>query len=172
MRHMVFFAILALFIAGMATRFADRLGEAKTVAPEPGQTTDVNPTPSAGDQRTLVVQRDRGGHFKIDGAVDGRRMAFLVDTGASVVALREGEAARLGIRPVPAEYTATVRTANGSVRAAPVTLRRVEIGWLRLTDVAALVLPDRALGENLLGMSFLSRLRRFEFANDRLVLEQ
>ena len=45
-------------------------------------------------------------------------------------------------------------------------------GHFKVYDVAALVLPDEALGQNLLGVSFLSRLRRYEYANGRLVLEQ
>jgi aspartyl protease family protein len=48
----------------------------------------------------------------------------------------------------------------------------VEVGGIIARDVQAVVMPDAALGENLLGMSFLSRLRRFEIADGRLVLEQ
>jgi len=58
------------------------------------------------------------------------------------------------------------------VRAAPVQLGMVEIEDLVAHDVDALVLPDRALSENLLGLSFLSRLRRFEYSGGKLVLEQ
>src|SRR3981189_2127568 len=57
-----------------------------------------------------------------------RRRDFLVDTGASVIALREGDAARLGIHPAARDYTANVSTANGTVRAARVELNRVEVG--------------------------------------------
>ncbi len=70
------------------------------------------------------------------------------------------------------EYTIAVSTANGTVRAAPVTLNRVEIGNISLRDVAAMVLPEEALSDNLLGMTFLSRLHRYEYSNGRLVLEQ
>jgi aspartyl protease family protein len=48
----------------------------------------------------------------------------------------------------------------------------MDVGGLIVRDVEALVLPDEALAENLLGLSFLSRLKRFEYANGRLVLEQ
>jgi aspartyl protease family protein len=48
----------------------------------------------------------------------------------------------------------------------------VEVGGMIVRDVAVVVMPDAALSENLLGMSFLSRLRRFEFAEGRLVVEQ
>jgi aspartyl protease family protein len=95
-----------------------------------------------------------------------------VDTGASQVALRESDAAELGIHPMPADYTATVSTANGNIKAARAKLDRIEVGDITVFDVAALVLPDEALSQNLLGVTFLSRLRRYEYANGRLVLEQ
>jgi aspartyl protease family protein len=99
-------------------------------------------------------------------------MAFMLDTGATVVALRARDAAVLGIHPSARDFTVEVKTANGSTRAAPVQLGLVEINGLSVRNVAALVSPDEALSENLLGLSFLSRLRRFEFSNGRLVLEQ
>ena len=99
-------------------------------------------------------------------------MDFLIDTGATVVAIPEKEAARLGIRPTRREYTVQMKTANGTVSAAPVQLRMLEVGGIIARDVQAVVMPDEALGENLLGMSFLSRLRRFEIADGKLVLEQ
>ena len=81
-------------------------------------------------------------------------------------------AASAGIRPKPRDYTATVSTANGKIKAAPAKIERIEVGGITVYDVPALVLPDEALGQNLLGVSFLSRLKRYEFANGRLVLEQ
>jgi aspartyl protease family protein len=99
-------------------------------------------------------------------------MDFMIDTGASLVALRASDAASLGVHPAAREFTAEVKTANGSVRAAQTQLGMVEIGGVTVRDVAALVLPDQALSENLLGMSFLMRLRHFEYSNGKLVLEQ
>jgi aspartyl protease family protein len=97
---------------------------------------------------------------------------LVVDTGASVVALTARDAARLGIHPSPNAFVADVKTANGTVRAAPARLDVVQIGGLELRDVTALVLPDDALSDNLLGLSFLSRLHRFEYTDGNLVLEQ
>jgi aspartyl protease family protein len=96
----------------------------------------------------------------------------MVDTGASVVALNESSAARFGLRPSRGDYRATVATANGTVKAAPTRLAMVEVGGLVVRDVDAMVLPDEALSENLLGLSFLSKLKRFEYANGKMVLEQ
>jgi len=76
-----------------------------------------------------------------------------------------------GIRPQPRDYTAIAVTANGKIKAAPAKIDRIEIGGITVYDVPAMV-PDEALSKNLLGVSFLSRLRRYEYANGRLLLEQ
>ena len=78
----------------------------------------------------------------------------------------------LGIHPAESEYRAMVRTANGTVRAAPVMLDLVEIDDIVVHDVAAMVMPDGALADNLLGLTFLSKLHRFEYSDGKLVLEQ
>ena len=96
----------------------------------------------------------------------------MVDTGASLVALNEKSAARFGLRPARGDYTASVSTANGTIKAARARLPLIDLGGLIVRDVDAMVLPDEALSENLLGLSFLSKLKRFEYANGRLVLEQ
>jgi len=141
MRGVLMFAALALVAAGMAPRFLAHVDSgtaaaAKVATPEPGT--------SAANSSSMTIRGDNG-QFKVEGMVDGRRMDFLVDTGASVIVLREGDAARLGIHPSAREYTARVSTANGVVRAAPIELNRVEVGPLTVRNVAALVLPDEAL---------------------------
>ena len=96
----------------------------------------------------------------------------MVDTGASQVVLTTREAARLGFHPTPRDYTVPVRTANGIAHAAPLRLDTVEIGGVMLRDVSALVGAEDVLSDNLLGLSFLSRLHRFEYRDGRLVLEE
>jgi aspartyl protease family protein len=131
----------------------------------------VQPQTNAG-VRSVTIPRDSRGHFQTDGRVDGRRLDFMVDTGASVIALNESSAAKVGIRPMHSDYSATVNTANGTIKAARARLAMVDIGGVIVRDVDALVLPDEALSENLLGLSFLSKLRRYEFAGSKLVMEQ
>jgi aspartyl protease family protein len=121
--------------------------------------------------RTASIPRGANGHFETEGYIDGRRVAFMIDTGASVIALRQQDAERLGIRPAQRDFTAKVSTANGVVYAAPAELASVELGGILVHNVAAVVLPDTALAQNLLGMSFLSRVR-WEHRDGRLVLEQ
>ena len=157
--------------------YAARVAENNTVA----VATDIQRPPVAVGEparqrssgpRSVTLEGDGQGHFEVSADVDGQRIPFLVDTGASLVILRESDAARLGIHPVVNDYTATVSTANGKIKAAPTRLGRVEIDGIEVDDVEALVLPDRALGQNLLGVSFLSRLSRYQYANGRMVLEQ
>jgi aspartyl protease family protein len=131
-------------------------------------------SPRAADtagSRTVTLQSDRRGHFQVDARVDGRRVDFLVDTGASVIALRESAAAKLGIHPTARDYTAKAQTANGVAKAAPVMLNRVEVSGITVRDVRAFVMADESLGTNLLGMSFLSRVK-WTHDKGRLVLEQ
>ena len=130
------------------------------------------PVAPSTELRTTVVDNDARGHFQAAGQVDGKTINFMVDTGATVVALNESSAAALGLKPTPADYNASVGTANGSVRAARARLATVEVGGVIVHDVDAIVLPDEALKENLLGLSFLARLKRLEFAEGKLVLEQ
>ena len=120
----------------------------------------------------MTLSSGRDSHYEVTARIDGGPIDFIVDTGATLVILRESDAARIGIRPSRADYTATVSTANGKIKAAPAKLDRVEVGGITVYDVPALVLPDEALWKNLLGMSFLSRLKRYEVANGRMVLEQ
>jgi aspartyl protease family protein len=129
------------------------------------------PVTLAHNSRSLVIKDDGRGHFQVEARVDGRRISFLVDTGASVIALTAKDAARLGIHPRPGDYSVQVRTANGIAKAAPVQLGMVEVGNIVVRDVRALVQEEGALPVNLLGMSFLSRVK---FTHDRgkLVLEQ
>jgi aspartyl protease family protein len=131
------------------------------------------PQPTPVDSRSITLSRDAHGHFQVNGRVNnGRRLTFMVDTGASVIALTAADAASFGIHPTPRDFTVQVATANGAVKAAPVELDTVEIEDITVRNVAAVVMPDGALAGNLLGMSFLTRLHRWEFAGGRLVLEQ
>jgi aspartyl protease family protein len=172
MRAILVFASLVVVVGAVMSRsidgFLHKSGNPSTMI----ATTAVTPAPApAATSRSVTLQNDGRGHFQVDARVDGRRIDFLVDTGASVIALRERDAAKLGIHPVQRDYTALVSTANGKVRAAKVELNRVEVGGLTVRNVMAVVLPDEALSQNLLGMSFLSRVR-WEHKNGRLILEQ
>ena len=166
--------ILAAVLAGLGTymaQMADKMSPAPAAAnaspaKAPAQTI------AQASMRSLDIPRDPRGHFLTDGRIDGQRVNFMIDTGASLVALNEKSAARFGLRPSRNDYNSTVTTANGTIKAARTRIAMLDVGGLIVRDVDAMVLPDAALSENLLGLSFLSRLKRFEYANGQMVLEQ
>lgn len=172
MRNILFFAAIIAGAGVFMAQLADRMspGSALANAPRKEVTVGVATAPASG--RSISIARDARGHFQTDARIDGQRIDFMVDTGASVVALNERSAARFGLRPSRGDYNATVTTANGTLKAARARIAMMDVGGLVVRDVEAMVLPDEALSENLLGLSFLSRLKRFEYANGRLVLEQ
>lgn len=161
-------AILLLAVGMAAVSRLDGVSRSNTaVTAAPAVATPTAPPPG----RNVVLSKGQNGHFQVDARVDGRRVEFLVDTGASHIALREREAARLGIYPRPSDFTVRVNTANGVTKAALVQLRSVEVGDIVVRDVPAIVHPDEGLSVNLLGMSFLSKVR-WTHERGKLVLEQ
>jgi aspartyl protease family protein len=169
-RLLMIFAGILLVGSGALTRFLD-----SAVTPSSTKAAVARPEmrrEQVASGQTLTLASGRDSHFELTARIEGRPIDFIVDTGATLVILRESDAASIGIRPTRAEYTATVSTANGRTKAAPARIDRVEVGGITVYDVRALVLPDEALWRNLLGMSFLSKLKRYEVANGRMVLEQ
>lgn len=172
MRSILIFAAALVVLGTAMAQIADR------IAPAPAQAhaairgeVAMTAAPEASG-RSVAIVSDRRGHFRTDGRIDGQRLSFMIDTGASVVALNESSAARFGLRPLRGDYTTKVSTANGQVKAARARIAMLDVGGLVVRDVDALVLPDEALSENLLGLSYLSKLKRFAYADGRMVLEQ
>ncbi|MFL6813526.1 MAG: TIGR02281 family clan AA aspartic protease [Bradyrhizobium sp.] len=173
MRNLMIFAAVMIALGTTMAQMADKItATTPALATTTSRQTVHAQTIGQARPRSLSIPRDFRGHFLTEGRIEGQRIGFMVDTGASVVALNETSAARFGLRPSRGDYTATVTTANGTIKAARTRIAMVEIGELVVRDVDAMVLPDAALSENLLGLSFLSKLRSFEYANGQMVLEQ
>jgi aspartyl protease family protein len=168
---MIFAAVMAVLGTYMA-QMADKMTPTPALASTALRKAAPAETTGQAGIRSLSIPSDSRGHFQTEGRIDGQRIGFMVDTGATVIALNETSAARFGLRPSRGDYNATVTTANGTIKAARTRLAMVDVGGLVVRDVDAMVLPDDALSENLLGLSFLSKLKRFEFANGKMVLEQ
>ena len=117
-----------------------------------------------------LVAKAADGHFWADAEVNGKPVRFLVDTGATAVALTPEDAERLGIRTADLKPGYNVTTVGGSARASAVTLASVSINGARLDNVQAMVVAD-GLDVSLLGMSYLGRLTRFEATRDTLRFE-
>ncbi len=137
-------------------------------------TIPMSAPPNAGtDARTphgtVYLSAVEGGHFLADAAVNGTHVRFLVDTGASVVALNESDAKRLRIDLKKLDFNVPIDTANGQNFAARVTLDEITIGSISRKKVQAIVLRE-GLEQSLLGMTFLQSIGSFEMGDGVLIL--
>jgi aspartyl protease family protein len=172
MRNLMILAAVMVALGTYMAQMADKITATSPALAHAAVRSATAETVGQAGARSLSIPHDSRGHFLTEGRIDGQRIGFMVDTGASIIALNETSAARFGLRPSRGDYNASVTTANGTIKAARARLAMVDIGGLVVRDVDAMVLPDAALSENLLGLSFLSKLKRFEYANGQMVLEQ
>ena len=126
--------------------------------------------PEVGRGGEVIVNRRLSGEFAIAGRVNGARVTFLFDTGASAVVLTAADARRAGVDAGRLTFDAPVTTANGPAMAAEVRLDQIAVGPIVMRNVASLVARPGALDESLLGMSFLERLKSYTVERDKLIL--
>ena len=115
----------------------------------------------------IVLQRNRAGQFVAEGEVNGRRVTFLLDTGATHVALPAQLARELKLKLGP---PLSLQTAGGTAVGYPARLASVRLGGIEMRDVAALVSEGMDPGLALLGMNFLKRLEIVQ-RGDQLILK-
>lgn len=154
-------AIFGLAVGSGLTRHAPAR-PAPAIAAADWQT----PHASAG---TVKIYRGWQGHFFTDGDVAGKSLNFLVDTGATTVALSKAQARFVGIDVDHLMYDEQMETASGQIMAARATLPRLRIGDIQLLNVQATVL-DTPSDVALLGQSFLSRIDTVSIAGDTMTL--
>lgn len=126
--------------------------------------------PAAPATEPLSIAKASDGHYWAEGLVNGSHIRFLVDTGATAVALTPADAERLGFNLADLKFTYRVTTAAGETRAAAVKLAEVNVAGARLENVDALVI-ENGLDASLLGMSYLGRLASFQATRQALILQ-
>ncbi|PIO98444.1 retropepsin-like aspartic protease family protein [Pleomorphomonas carboxyditropha] len=169
MLRLLGWVLAATVVIGFFAPQLQRLAELSPADEAPAPVATPKPVVALG---RAEIAADGRGHFVLTGRVNGRPLSMLADTGATLVALRASDARAAGLIVLRGDYTAKVSTAGGVAEAARVHLQEIEVGDIRVTDVDALVLSDNQLATNLLGMSFLGRLKAFAIENGRLVLSQ
>jgi aspartyl protease family protein len=160
----------AVFCAVLAGTGVLSLGQhtpqADVAVSEAASVIDTNTTV---DTHVTAIPKAKDGHFWANATVNTRAVRFLVDTGATVVALTPADAQRLGFDAKTLTYDREVTTANGKTYAASVNLSVVGIGQSTVRNVDAMVVKE-GLTTSLLGMSYLGRLSRFEATPSSLIL--
>lgn len=161
----IWIAIGVVIVVGYSFRFElegvkDRVvGE---VAPQQGV---------ADGSGAVTFRRSSGRHFRVAAVVDGVKLRFMVDTGASDVTLTPDDARRLGFDLRRLSFNRIYSTANGKVTGAPVRLGEVRVGPISMRNVRASV-NGAPMGQSLLGMSFLDRLSSYEVRRDTLTMRR
>ena len=143
-----------LLSANSESAVIEYAGKRQTLLLGQGTRLSVGGAGASNAQVTLTV--GAGGHFWAQGAINGVSIRFMVDTGATTIALSGEAAKRLGLNYASGARV-PVRTASGVVPAYRITIDNVRVGDIALTNVEGLVLEGRYPEEALLGMSFLSR---------------
>jgi len=154
-------AVVSALVAAQSIIALDRRADAA----EAGPATRV----AVATDSATAVSKGADGHFWAEAKVNGRRVRFLVDTGATTVALTAEDALRLGLRASDMDFRHPVSTAAGKTKAALVELDYVSVAGAKVEKVQALVMEE-GLETSLLGMSYLGRLSRFEATRDSLIL--
>ncbi|MBC2884995.1 TIGR02281 family clan AA aspartic protease [Ochrobactrum sp. CM-21-5] len=119
---------------------------------------------------TVTLAKSANGHFEVNGRVNGARVHFLVDTGASSIVLSQEDAQRAGLDTASLSYSVPVMTANGQAHAADIRISTLQIGEIERHDIRALVTKEGLMTGSLLGMNFLKTLGGFTVRGDQLIL--
>lgn len=123
-----------------------------------------------GERGTATFRGGRDGHFQITATINGSDIRTIFDTGASAVVLTHGDAEKAGITTAALKYDISVSTANGTGKAASVTLDQIEVGGIVRNNVRAFIAEQGALETSLLGMTFLGTLTRYAVSGNALEL--
>ncbi|SHL78465.1 aspartyl protease family protein [Paracoccus solventivorans] len=132
---------------------------------------DVMPRQAMLDPTRIEVPLGPDGHFHLTAELNGAPVRFIVDTGASALALSPRDARRAGIDLERLVYAGQARTANGIVPTATVRLDRVAIGDILDENVPAMVI-QADIDRSLMGMDYLRRFARVSFEGDSMILER
>jgi len=176
-RHILPMLAAAMLIAAAVVMFVVPKTQASQAPSEAAATLtgvgapEVPNKPRANFDSAAIINREADGHYWTRADVQGTEVRFMVDTGASIVALTLRDAQRIGLKQADLVFDNEVRTAGGITLGAYVTLDRVRIGRVEMEGVSAMVLQE-GLEQSLLGMSFLGELYSYEFKGDTLIIRQ
>lgn len=117
----------------------------------------------------VQVTRSSDAHFYVEADVNAAPIVFMVDTGATMVALSWDDARLAGFEPEDLRFDRKVNTASGQAMVAPVRIDRLVIGPIERKNISAVVLPEN-VGSSLLGLAFLDTLSSYEISGDRMTM--
>ena len=179
--HIIVTFLLAAAVAATIGLYLDpklEAGEAanaaapETPAPNVASLAVESPDSAQTARRTATISARPDGHYWTRALVNRKAsVEFMVDTGASVVALTYEDAQKMGLRPDTLDYRWEIHTAGGVTMGASVLIESIQINPVKISNVEAMVLRTD-LQQSLLGMSFLRELYSYEFRGNRMIIQQ
>jgi len=171
--NLFYILLLSILAAGGVAWFTQKADAPEDIPVEVPQTVTVAAVQEAPlPNNAASISRESDGHYWTRADVDGSSLKFLVDTGASVVALTWYDAKRLRLNPEELDFDWTVTTAGGKTTAASVLIESIKIGNVEIENVEAIVMREDDLETSLLGMSFLGELYSYEFRGNTMIIRQ
>lgn len=165
------FGAAALGLVALRDTMGTRVEVKPALADEAEIAADALPVISSHQIRTASLRKEGDGHYWATARVNDTPVKFLVDTGASLVALSKRDARRLGIDTDNLQRNTEVRTAAGRVKAATTVLEKITIDGVTVKNVSAVVIEE-GLEHSLLGMSFLNRLDGWDVTTNAIVIHE
>jgi len=166
LRFVLLWAVVALVAFVVIGRFAPPHGDPVPAAAVQAPVVAPSAAPMRTMVNSMVFRANSRGHVIVDAAVNGAETRFMVDTGATLVALSRRDAEAAGIGDL--NFNKAMSTANGRAFGAPVALRELRVGQFVMEDVSAIVMDNLPI--SLLGQSFLNRLDSYEMRDGVLTL--
>jgi aspartyl protease family protein len=167
---MALFGAAALGVVALRETMVERPAASPALA-ETEELASGHPAATSHEIRTASLRKEGDGHYWATARVNGVSIKFLVDTGATLVALNKRDARRIGLDTDNLKRTIDVRTAAGRVSAAGAEIREMEIDGVTVENVSAVVIDD-GLEHSLLGMSFLNRLEGWDVTPMAIIIRQ
>lgn len=130
---------------------------------------ELNPSNGMAIENAITFRADNNGHYRVNAEINGEKVDFMIDTGATSVVLTMDDAEKIGFNLEDLTFVAPASTANGVVYNAPIRLNALSVGPIRVESVEGFV-NQGELDISLLGMSFLNRLSGYEVKNGLLTL--
>lgn len=168
----------AIALFGAATlgllALSDQMMDSATAKPAIAEVVEEDaeaPHISASQIRTASLRKEGDGHYWASARVNGVAVKFLVDTGATLVALNKRDARRVGLDLDNLQRNLDVRTAAGRVKASSAIIETMDIDGVEVEDVSAVVMED-GLEYSLLGMSFLNRLDSWVVTPNAIIIHE
>lgn len=125
------------------------------------------PVATAPDE--MVLSEDEGGSYHVYGTINGQKLRFLIDTGASDIVLSPADARRLGVDFSKLTFDHAYESANGIGHGATATVANLSVGSIHFANVQVAI-NGADMSSSLLGMAFLKRLKSYSFSGGKLIL--